>query len=107
MNQPGQIITQAIGMGVKWYCSNCDQYNNGHIWTIRWTNSTPPKQCEKCGSQTQLQEQAQDAKRQLMEIYGQRAAFPGDETTISKLLDFHHITGKYSSELVAKTINQQ
>ena len=106
MSQPGQIITQAIGMGIKWYCSSCDQYHNGHLWTIRWTNSTPPKQCEKCGSKTQLQEQAQQAKQQLHKIYDQRVAFPGDEKTIAKLLDFHHPTGKYDSSLVAKTINQ-
>lgn len=105
MSQPGQIITQAVGMGVKWYCSNCDQYHNGHIWTIRWTNGAPPKQCEKCGSQTLLQEQAQDAKEQLLKIYGHRAAFPGDEITIAKLLGFHHITGRYDSLLVARTIN--
>lgn len=105
MSKPGQIITQAVGMGVKWYCTNCDQYHNGHIWTIRWTNSTPPKQCEKCGSQTELQQQAQEAKQQLLQIYGQRAVFPGDEATIARLLDSNHITGKYDSMLVARTIN--
>jgi hypothetical protein len=105
MSKPGQIITQAVGMGVKWYCTNCDQYHNGHIWTIRWTNSTPPKQCEKCGSRTELQQQAQEAKHQLLKIYGQRAVFPGDEATIARLLDSNYITGKYDSMLVARTIN--
>jgi len=48
------IQTENYGAGVRWHCTHCDElYRDGRL-QIQYTNSTPPKECKRCGEPAML-----------------------------------------------------
>ena len=49
------IKAECYGGGTRWYCTECDElYNENGLLTIHFTNSTPPKECSRCGGECML-----------------------------------------------------
>lgn len=49
------IQVENYGVGVRWHCTCCDElYSHEGRLTVHYTNSTPPKECSRCGEEAML-----------------------------------------------------
>lgn len=103
------IKVEGHGCGVRWHCSSCDQYHNGHMWMVRWTNSPPPKFCDKCTSkesrQRDLELKCHDIAWKLATLYVSRFYVPGSNVALAGLIRSHGLAGLENPHRLAAIIN--
>ena len=99
------VIVQRHGQGERWYCEKCDQWHNGYLNMITWTNSTAPLKCDRCGDETTKAQEARDAADELKKIYGDRFYLPGSVDRLVNLMKRHHIRCKNDLAEVARVMN--
>jgi hypothetical protein len=83
------IKSERYGGGHRWYCTKCDVRG----YTISWTNSYPPANCNRCGGQDVASrlESAKAAMQYLKDRYQERAVFPGSIRAIADLCEKHRL----------------
>lgn len=103
------IVVQTHGVGLRWYCSNCDVGHNGYVSTVTWTNSPPPEFCGRCEKnlrQYRVESWARRVVRSLRSEYRDRFVLPGSVAMIADLIDREGLSGGYNPHRLAAMINQ-
>lgn len=105
------IKSEIYGGGHRWYCTECDQYHNGHLNVVSWTNSTPPDYCTRCETPIEKQRKAVSYAVKVMwrlnEIHGAKFVLPGSVSKIACLIKDQALQNQYNAHLLAAIINQR